>query len=166
VLDEALGSWCREACRTLDLENLAERVQVGWNSRLQTTAGRAWWPDAVIELNPKLKGVGDEELWRTVRHELAHLVAYERAGRRRIAAHGDEWRIACRELGIPGERAVHALPFGGRKVARKFAYTCGNCEESFERVKRFRSPVACHACCRQHADGIFDERFLLVERKL
>jgi predicted SprT family Zn-dependent metalloprotease len=166
VMDGPLSEWCREASRIAGLEKLAEKVQVGWNSRLQTTAGRAWWPDGVIELNPKLREMGDEELWRTVRHELAHLVAYERAGRRRISAHGAEWQAACAELGIPGESATHSLPMGGRRVARKFAYVCGHCESTIERVRRMRGKAACYACCREHSGGQFDERFLLVERKL
>lgn len=165
-MDEVLSQWCREATRTVGLEQLAERVQVGWNSRLQTTAGRAWWPDGIIELNPKLKEMGDEELWRTVRHELAHLVAYDRAGRRRISAHGAEWREACAELGIPGECAKHNLPFEGRRVTRKFAYDCKQCETTIERVRRMRGAAACYECCRSFADGKFDERFRLVERKL
>ncbi|MFC7338655.1 SprT-like domain-containing protein [Haloferula chungangensis] len=166
VMDEALSEWCREASLTIGLEKLAERVQVGWNPRLQTTAGRAWWPDGVIELNPKLKEMGDEELWRTLRHELAHLVAYDRAGRRRIAAHGNEWREACAELGIPGESAKHNLPFGGRRVAKRFAYDCRHCDATIHRVHRLRRTAACYDCCRRLAGGKFDERFRLVERKL
>ncbi|MGB6222223.1 SprT-like domain-containing protein [Haloferula sp.] len=166
VPDEALSGWCKDASQTLGLGALAERVTVGWNTRLQTTAGRAWWPDGVIELNPKLREFGDEELWRTVRHELAHLVAYERAGRRKISAHGVEWRLACRELGIPGETVKHALPFGGRRVARKFAYSCAHCATTIERVRRIRGSAACYECCRRYAGGGFDERFLLMERKL
>lgn len=166
VKDEALTEWCREAARSVGLEKLAERVQVGWNSRLQTTAGRAWWPDGVIELNPKLRDVGDEELWRTLRHELAHLVAYDRAGRRRISAHGSEWQQACAELGIPGENARHTLPFEGRRMTKKFAYSCGHCEATIERVRKMRGSAACYECCRQHAGGKFDKRFLLAERRL
>ena len=165
-MDEALSQWCRETSRTLGLEKLVERVHVGWNSRLQSTAGRAWWPDGVIELNPKLKELGDEELWRTVRHELAHLVAYERSGRRRIAAHGAEWRQACADLGIPGESATHSLPLGGRRVAKKFAYDCKQCEATIQRVRRMRGAAACYECCRKFSAGKFDERFRLVERKL
>src|ERR1700687_2873461 len=41
-----------------------------------------------------------DEIERTLRHELAHLLAQFRVGRRRIAPHGAEWRRACRDLGI------------------------------------------------------------------
>ncbi|MDB6080069.1 MAG: family peptidase, partial [Akkermansiaceae bacterium] len=98
ALDSGLTEWCREESERLDIPELARRVRVSWNARMQTTAGRAWWPDRLIELNPKLKEQAPEEMWRTLRHELAHLVAYERAGRRRIEPHGLEWKAACAEL--------------------------------------------------------------------
>ena len=53
---------------------------------LLMTRDLMWEPDRWIEMNPKLKEFEPEELWRTLKHELAHLVAYERSGRRRIAS--------------------------------------------------------------------------------
>ncbi|MEM9236142.1 MAG: SprT family zinc-dependent metalloprotease, partial [Verrucomicrobiota bacterium] len=119
-LDPELERWCRISLRELGLPRLSRQVKVGWNRRMRTTAGRAWWPDGVIELNPRLKEISEREIWRTLCHELAHLVAYARAGRRRIKAHGPEWRRACAELGIPGEKASHDLPFEGRRQQRKY----------------------------------------------
>lgn len=164
--DTELGEWCRTKLRELELGGLSRKVRVSWNSRMQTTAGRAWWPDGMIELNPRLKDVSEQEIWRTLCHELAHLIAFERSGRRRIKAHGPEWQAACAELGIPNEKVSHELPFEGRRVKRKFAYSCGNCHETIKRVRKMRGAAACYACCRKHAGGSYDERFLLVERKL
>jgi predicted SprT family Zn-dependent metalloprotease len=164
--DEDLTAWCRERVRAFGLTRLARKVEVFWNPRLRSTAGRAWWPDRTIELNPRLRELGDDELWRTVRHELAHLMAYERAGRRKVRAHGPEWRAACADLGIAGESPYHELPLRSHRQRRKFSYTCPVCFESFERVRRMRGAAACYACCRQHSGGRFDQRFRLVERKL
>jgi len=164
--DPELADWCAVQSRGFGLGKLAKRLSVAWNPRLRTTAGRAWWPDRVIELNPLLRELPEEELWRTLKHELAHLFAYERAGRRRVRAHGPEWRLACAELGIPGESPCHELPFRGRQQRRQFAYICPSCESTIERVRRMRGAVACYACCRQHSGGEFDRRFRLVERKL
>src|SRR5690606_27688342 len=110
--------------------------------------------------------VRDAELRATFLHELAHLVAYAWAGRRRIAPHGPEWREACRELGIPGEDRCHALDFQPRRLERKYAYTCPRCEAVIRRVRRLKRRVACYACCRRHAGGQFDARFQLVETRL
>ncbi|MEP4076721.1 MAG: SprT family zinc-dependent metalloprotease [Haloferula sp.] len=164
--DPELEKWCRISLGELGLTSLARKVRVGWNPRMRTTAGRAWWPDAMIEMNPRLKDISEEEIQRTLCHELAHLVAYERAGRRRIKAHGVEWQVACADLGIPGEKASHELPFEGRKQQRKYAYHCNHCEEVIERVRKMRGSAACYTCCRKYAGGSYDERFLLVERKL
>lgn len=164
--DGGLTEWCREKAEQLGLPELARRVRVSWNARMQTTAGRAWWPDRLIELNPKLKDLPPEEMWRTLRHELAHLVAYERAGRRRIEVHGSEWRAACAELGIPNEQPFHNLPFKRKRMKRNFAYVCPQCCSTIRRVKKINRMVACYACCRKYSGGLFDSRFRLHEQKL
>lgn len=164
--DAGLTEWCREKAVLLDLPELSRRVRVQWNARMQTTAGRAWWPDRLIELNPKLKEQAPEEMWRTLRHELAHLVAYERAGRRRIEPHGPEWRAACAELGIPHEQPFHTLPFKRKRMRRNFSYTCPYCLVVIRRVKRITRQVACFECCRKYSGGSFDARFKLFEREI
>lgn len=164
--DAGLTVWCVEVAKSLGLPELSRRVKVSWNPRMRTTAGRAWWPDRLIELNAKLREIAPEELWRTLKHELAHLVAYERAGRRRIEPHGREWREACAELGIPNELPYHTLPFKGRRLKRNYHYICPNCFETIRRVKPIRRAVACYACCRKFNGGTYHARYQLIERKL
>jgi SprT protein len=164
--DAALAMWCAEAAQALALPELASRVRVSWNPRMRTTAGRAWWPDRFIELNPKLREQPVEESWRTLKHELAHLVAYERAGRRRIDPHGKEWQLACADLGIPGEKPFHTLPFKRRRLRRKYCYVCPNCSASMQRVKPIAKPIACYSCCRKFNAGVYHSRFRLIETKL
>src|SRR5690554_5865570 len=105
--DETLTVLAATLARENGLETLAAAVTVSWNPRMRTAAGRAFLKDSRIELNPRLQELPAEqraeELHRTLRHELAHLVAFERAGQRRIPPHGSEWRQACRDLGIPDE---------------------------------------------------------------
>ena len=102
-----------------------------------------------------------DEIDRTLRHELAHLLAQWRAGRRRIAPHGAEWREACRDLGIADEARCHNLPFASKSFPRRYVYRCPNCKEQFPRVRRIRRAIACLACCRKHNGGDFDPRFRL-----
>ncbi len=163
--DADLTLTCRRNCLALGHPGLADAVRVFWNPRMRTSAGRAFWPSRVIELNPKLRGVGDAEIDRTLRHELAHLVAYERAGRRRIRPHGPEWAAACAELGIPGERACHTLPFQRSRRERKFAYLCTRCFAVVRRVRALDPSAVCAACCRQYNGGRYDPRFRLVAIK-
>ena len=153
-------------CNQLGLPVLAGKVTVEWNPRMRSTAGRATWPDAVVEVNPALEEISESETERTFLHELAHLVAYERAGNRRIRPHGPEWRRACCDLGIPGERAGHSLPLPARTMRRKWRYFCPGCWAVFDRVRRMRGVSACYTCCLKHNRGDYDERFRFVEKRI
>ena len=102
-----------------------------------------------------------DEIDRTLRHELAHLFAQWRVGRRRIAPHGVEWRRACRELGIADETRCHNLPFAAKVYVPRYIYRCPNCKEEYLRVRRILRAIACLACCRKYSGGDFDPRFRL-----
>jgi SprT protein len=145
---------------SLGAENLAARLRVGWNDRMRTTVGRADFQHGHIWLNPALQKFGPAEIDRTLRHELAHLLAHSRT-RRRILPHGAQWRKACCDLGIPGERASHTLPLLGRALRRRFVYSCAHCQRHFPRVHRIRHATACLDCCQKFAQGNYDERFRL-----
>lgn len=163
-LDKGLSAWCAEQAAELMLFRLKRRVSVQWNGRMTSSAGRAIWPDCLIELNPRLRQLGEDQIWHTLRHELAHLVAYERCGRRRIAPHGPEWRQACADLGIPGESPYHDLPLPTRQVQRRHLYICRHCRTELERVRPLRRAVACYECCRKYNQGRYDDRFRMVKQ--
>lgn len=147
-------------------DQFAGQVNVVWNKRMRSTAGRAFWPECRIELNPKLVNISLEEVRRTLLHELAHLLAYHRCGRRRIAPHGVEWQQACADLGIPGESARHTLPLPRREQKKKWRYTCPSCSESIERVRQMKRYVACYTCCQKYNKGRYHKRFELIGEKM
>ena len=156
----------RELLRANGAAHIAGELHVEWSSRLKTAAGRADCRQKLISLNPRLVE-HPTEIDRTLRHELAHILAQFRAGRRRIPPHGHEWRQACVDLGIADEKRCHNLPFPARTYAARFVYRCPNCRQEFPRVRRLRRAVACLACCRKHNGGRFDPRFrlrLLISR--
>jgi predicted SprT family Zn-dependent metalloprotease len=126
---------------------------------MRSTAGTAWAGKSLIVLNPRLRGFGDQEVERTLRHELAHLLAHARAGRRRISPHGLEWQKACADLGLPGEQRCHSLPLPRREMERRHAYRCPGCNVTLTRVRPLRRKTACLACCRAHNGGRYDERY-------
>jgi SprT protein len=150
----------RELMRDNGAARIAAELRVEWNSRLKTAAGRADYRQKLISLNPRLLE-HPAEIDRTLRHELAHVLAQFRVGRRRILPHGVEWRQACRDLGITDEKRCHNLPFPARRYVAHFMYRCPNCRQEFPRVRRVRRAVACLACCRTHNGGEFDARFRL-----
>ena len=164
--DEVLTRQAADLLREIGCAALAERVAVRWHARLVSTAGLARAESAEVHLNPRLPEFPGE-VDRTLRHELAHLAAYDRAGKRRITAHGAEWRLACRDLGIPDENRCHTLPLGRRRpVRRGHVYQCPKCATTLRRTRPInarRHRLACRECCRQHAGGRFDRRFEFVK---
>jgi SprT protein len=121
-----------------------------------TSAADAVWEQA------ERRALVRDEIDRTFRHELAHLLAQFRVGRRRILPHGEEWRAACIDLGIGDEKRCHNLPFPFIERTRRLLYRCPHCKRDFPRVRRIRRAIACLACCRKHNGGEFDARFRLV----
>jgi len=77
-------------------------IEVVWNPRMRSTAGRAWYDYAVIWLNTRLL-TGTEEGYghavQTLGHEIAHLIGH---------GHGLKWKRAMNTLGLPAER-THKL---------------------------------------------------------
>ena len=98
----------RELLRAHGATRIARELRVEWNSRFKTAAGRADYRQRLISLNPRLLDYS-AEMDRTLRHELAHILAQFRAGRRRIVAHGNEplgtlagcANVNVRRLGAP-----------------------------------------------------------------
>ena len=159
--DTTLEAEARELLDRLGLHEGVAKLRIVWNPKLRSTAGYAKWPQWLIELNPRLREF-DGQTDRTMKHELAHLIAYARAGRRRIEPHGPEWRKACADIGIPDESARHTLPLPRTKQERKFTYTCLHCGFTVARVRKFRRHTACLACCKKHNHGRYDARFQFV----
>src|SRR5205809_4329546 len=158
--DAELEKIARDLLRAHGATRIARELRVEWNSRLKTAAGRADYRQKLISLNPRLFE-HPHEIDRTLRHELAHLLAQFRAGRHRILPHGDEWRTACRDLGIADEKRCHNLPFPVTERAWRYRYKCPHCQRDFHRTRRIKRAVACLACCRAHNGGQFAARFRL-----
>ena len=158
--DAGLETEASELLRSLGATRIATEIRVEWDPRLKTAAGRADYRQKLISLNPRLVE-HPAEIDRTLRHELAHILAQCRAGRRRISPHGPEWQHACRDLGIADEKRCHTLPFPATRYAPRFIYRCPNCRRNFPRLRKIKRTVACLACCRAHNGGEFDVRFRL-----
>jgi SprT protein len=159
--DPALEAIAHRLLIEHDASALAAKVRIEWSKRLRTAAGRAEFRSSRVLLNCRLAVHGEAEIDRTLRHELAHLLAQFRAGRRRTAPHGAEWRRACADLGIAGEARCHDLPFPARRQERRYLYKCPHCQRDFPRTRPLRRTSACLACCRVFNRGRYDRRFKL-----
>ena len=157
---EDLRAHARALLEKAGASALATRMVLRWNPRLKNTAGMAYPGRALITLNPRLAIFGDAEVDRTLRHELGHLLAHERAGRRRIDPHGKEWKQACVDLGLPGESRTHNLPLPRKTIQPRHFYQCPGCGFVLKRVQPLKRKSACVRCCRTHARGRYDVRFV------
>src|SRR5205809_5377434 len=83
----------RQLLCSLGAKRIATELRVEWNFRLKTAAGRADYRQKLISLNPKLVE-HPAEIDRTLRHELAHILAQFRQKSRQFAPHGPEWQQA------------------------------------------------------------------------
>src|ERR1700757_4696493 len=128
-----LEATARQLLHSLGAKRIAKELRVEWNSRLKTAAGRADYRQKLISLNPRLVE-HPAEIDRSLRHELAHILAqFREKSRRRILPHGPEWQQACHDLGIADEKRCHMLPFPTKRYAPRFIYHCPNCRRHFAR---------------------------------
>ena len=128
-------------------------VEVVWNGRLSTTAGRAFVRRGRIELNPRLLARVPEEVEGVLIHEAAHVAAFRLFGPN-IPAHGRHWRSLMRHAGQE-PRVTHKLPVDGlrrqvkarsrsRYLYLRLCEACGD-REVLERVSYGR----CRTCQRR-----------------
>lgn len=132
------------AARALEvLEELLTRSPLRYRPRIEwrafrTTAGMAYCERGVIGLNRSL--LTDESRLRdTLTHEFAHLLAYERHGRRGLG-HGTAWRTAMLELGAE-PRVRHDMPCARNAQRQRVRYRCTRCWAEFSRARRLRTWV-------------------------
>ena len=103
-------------------------VQVVWNDRLTTTAGRAFLRAGRIELNPVLLAKASDQVPMVLTHETAHIAAFRLFGAN-IPAHGRHWRSLMRLAGFEPE-VTHRIPVDDlRKGRARFVYLriCEQC---------------------------------------
>ncbi|RMG26585.1 MAG: M48 family peptidase [Armatimonadetes bacterium] len=111
---------------------LRRQPEIRWR-RYPVTAGKAILSDGVVCLSSLLLTTR-ERIWETVLHEYAHLVVFERWGRR-AKPHGNEWRAVMRQLGLEPRRTHSYECFPTRKPRRRLVYACQSCGEEIHRVR-------------------------------
>lgn len=100
--------------------------------KLRVTAGQAFYGRKLTLSDIVLKT--EEQLRSTLIHEYAHLLAFERAGKRG-KGHGLVWRQAVIDLG--GEPSIyHQYPCKRNQRRQTVTYRCVSCGVSFDRNRR------------------------------
>lgn len=103
--------------------------------RYSVTAGMAHYQHGMISLSAVVLK-DPAHIRETVLHEYAHLLAYDRHGRKG-AGHGKHWKQAMVDLGL--EPKVHHHYEVVRNQSRQVVvYRCKKCGLTFERKRRFQ----------------------------
>lgn len=89
-------------------------VEVLYNPRLSTAAGRAFVRMGRIELNPHLLAKVPAQLSEILAHETAHIAAARLFGPR-VAAHGRHWRALMRLAGF-APNVTHNIPIDRKRA--------------------------------------------------
>lgn len=109
--------------------------------------GKGPW---VIRYNPILLRENPQSfIAQTVPHEVAHLLAYLRHGRR-IRPHGPEWRAIMLQLGAAPERCHrYDLTRVPRRALRVFPYHCGCGDHELSTIRHHRVLAGQTYLCRR-----------------
>ncbi|MEQ1821742.1 MAG: SprT-like domain-containing protein [Fimbriimonadaceae bacterium] len=123
---------------------LSRRPVLVWK-KMSSSAGKAYFHTWQISLSTVLI-IDEERMKDTLVHEFAHLLAFERHGRRG-AGHGQAWRQAMADLGAPAT-VRHTYEVVRRPVERKLIYKCTVCGTEIRRVQPLkRGYVYTHRGC-------------------
>ncbi|MHB8635671.1 MAG: SprT family zinc-dependent metalloprotease [Fimbriimonadaceae bacterium] len=111
----------------------------------RVAAGMAYYKISVIGLSSFVL-TNEDAVVDTLIHEYAHLLAYERAGKRG-ANHGPDWQAAMTELGRP-PKVRHNYSVTRNAKRQEVGYQCLRCGETFIRSRRLpRRGKYVHATC-------------------
>ena len=109
-------------------EHGVDGFDVKMNGRLTRSIGRTNFTKHVIEFSSQLAAVNDRSvLENTARHEVAHAIAGYRA------AHGPEWKAACRLTGAKPVACTDAQSIQG---VGSWEAWCAGCEKKLDQRKR------------------------------
>lgn len=93
----------------------------------------------------------DDYLSQTIAHEVAHLVVYWTARKKRLQPrpHGTEWRSVMREcFGLEPKRCHSYRTSPARVVPRPFLYTCSCREHRLTSIMHNKIGRNCQALCK------------------
>lgn len=120
--------------------NLNLSVDLKFNDRMRSVAGKAFAKSLKIELNSRLFEKNPKELIPTFIHELAHIVARRCHADKVIKPHGIEWQKVMISLGQEPNR-THKLDVSELKHTHRNIQMYCNCVNGHMVTKRKRDKV-------------------------
>jgi predicted SprT family Zn-dependent metalloprotease len=128
-LEQEAQAILNEACEQYPL---GYKPTIEWRG-LRVTAGVAYYQLGKIALSKHVLQ-SSEQLRETLLHEYAHLLAFQRAGRRG-AGHGVHWRKAMTDLGLP-PKVTHKYEVKRNQSHQEVVYQCRKCKALITRKRR------------------------------
>jgi predicted SprT family Zn-dependent metalloprotease len=132
--------------------------RITFNPYLRRLTGRITYSMRLIEISLyHYRQYGYLDAVATLEHEMLHLYLH-RLGK--PSGHNNLFKKAAEALGI---RVFHDNPYPKNQTPRhRYIYECPACGRMvFRRRRRAEDALACGVCCRQFADGAWDDRFKL-----
>ena len=139
--------------------------ELRWNPRLRASAGRfipgsrKFWqvlkPTIEVASYLREKENALELIKDTVAHEMIHYWLWTR---RKPYGHTPEFWEKMTQMGVSRYNR-HPMP-----RPYKYIYRCQSCTKDFLSRKKL-GVLACADCCKKHARGQFDARFVLIMHK-
>lgn len=138
-----------DSTRVAALEYGVLDLEVRWNGRLKTSAGRCLYRTRRqlggsveitldrLELNPKLRQEGQAAMRQTFLHELAHAIVLAAGDAK--DAHGPKWKRVMRHLGAEVSRC-HS--YASMAATRKEKRVVARCESCGLEIRRHRALAA------------------------
>ena len=118
--------------------------QIRWKN-LRVSAGMAYYRSGTIGLSAMILDT-PEKLRLTLLHEYAHLLAYDRHGRK-AANHGIYWKQAMLDLGLE-PKVRHSYECARNQVRQIVSYRCQKCGCIIDRKRKLpRNRKYVHAQC-------------------
>lgn len=145
AVNRALAEQAQEILReTVARFPLSYMPEIRWK-KLRVSAGIAYYRTGVIGLSTVILDT-PEKLRLTLLHEYAHLLAFERHGRK-AANHGIYWKQAMLDLGLE-PRVRHTYECARNKPRQTVRYRCQRCGAQIERSRKLpRNRRYVHANC-------------------
>jgi predicted SprT family Zn-dependent metalloprotease len=140
---------------------LPDDYHIAFNRHLRRLTGRITYGMRLIEISLfHLRQYGIEDAVATLEHEMLHLYLH-RLGK--PSGHNNLFKQAAQALGI---RVFHSNDYPRNATPRhRYLYECPSCGRMVFRRRLNGRMLACGVCCREHAEGGWDDRFRLELRE-
>jgi predicted SprT family Zn-dependent metalloprotease len=140
---------------------LPSDYQIGFNRYLRRLTGRITYSMRLIEISLyHFRQYGYSDAVATLEHEMLHLYLH-RLGR--PSGHNNLFKQAAEALGI---RVFHSNEYPRNATPRhRWMLECPSCGRMVFRRRLNGERLACGVCCREYAEGAWDDRFRLELRE-